>query len=485
MESAPGIIDALIAIYAFCAVYTALLWARRRTEDREYGAYSLYCFTLCAVAFARRGLHPGAPIPDLRAGFGVIAAFAFAAHYCVLYARVAKRARWLVPTYAIAVLYAIFNLRGLLLEAGGPPADYRLAFFEGALTPLGRSFIGVASIAMIGSLQLLVRALMDGRRDAFPSMVGIALLLAAATNTLLAHVGLHTVDVGMLGFFAFVAGVAGSFVVRYTNVAHELESRTVELSRTTVELQRSYEDLRTTQEELVRKEQLAVVGELAAVVAHEVRNPLAVISNAVAGLRKTTLSREDHATLLVILDEETVRLNRLVSDLLRYARPVSVQKSHVPLADLLERALRLARNEKGISVETKVDVENARIYGDSSLLRQVFDNLVENAVQAMGDAGTLSVHIRETEEEGTDGVAIDIVDTGEGMDTLVKSRAKDPFFTTRPSGTGLGLAIVDRIVVAHGGHLLIDSRAGEGTTVTVFLPVGRSSEPHPPPKEHA
>jgi hypothetical protein len=75
---------------------------------------------------------------------------------------------------------------------------------------------------------------------------------------------------------------------------------------------------------------------------------------------------------------------------------------------------------------------------------------------------------------------VDIIDTGEGMDTIVRSRARDPFFTTRPSGTGLGLAIVDRIVDAHGGHFLIESRSGEGTTVTVFLPSGTPSEPPPP-----
>jgi signal transduction histidine kinase len=102
----------------------------------------------------------------------------------------------------------------------------------------------------------------------------------------------------------------------------------------------------------------------------------------------------------------------------------------------------------------------------------------------MGAAGTLTVRLRAATEEGVDGIAVDIIDTGEGMDTQVRSRARDPFFTTRPSGTGLGLAIVDRIVDAHGGLFSIDSRAGEGTTVTVFLPHGSPSEP-PPPRSRA
>jgi len=232
----------------------------------------------------------------------------------------------------------------------------------------------------------------------------------------------------------------------------------------------------------VRKEQLAVVGELAAVIAHEVRNPLAIIANAVAGLRKATISREDHETLLSILDEETSRLNRLVTDLLRYARPVNVQRQHIVLADLIERTLTLMKQRKSFALELKVEAQDVRIWGDGNLLRQVFDNLVDNAVQAMGPGGTLTVCLRPMNDEGVDGVAVDIIDTGEGMDTQVRSRARDPFFTTRPSGTGLGLAIVDRIVDAHGGRFIIDSRAGEGTTVTVFLPYGSSSEPPPKPK---
>jgi signal transduction histidine kinase len=107
----------------------------------------------------------------------------------------------------------------------------------------------------------------------------------------------------------------------------------------------------------------------------------------------------------------------------------------------------------------------------------VFDNLIDNAVQAMAGDGTLTVRLRTGTIDDASGLAIDVIDTGEGMDTLVRKRAKDPFFTTRPSGTGLGLAIVDRIVEAHGGRFHIESHAGEGTTATVLLPYGIPSEP--------
>jgi signal transduction histidine kinase len=338
----------------------------------------------------------------------------------------------------------------------------------------------LGGVAVMASLVVLARAYLAGRREAITVVVGVTIVLATVINDAGFAAGkFATTYLGEVGFVALLVGVSATMLSRYVGSSHELAKRTSDLRTRTRELRKSYEELRAAQEELVRKEQLAVVGELAAVIAHEVRNPLAIIANAVAGLRKQSLTREDHATLLSILDEETSRLNRLVSDLLRYARPVNVQRQNISLRDLIERGLQLAQNRKALTIELKVEAPDLRLWGDANLLRQVFDNLIDNAVQAMGYGGTLTVRIRAMQHEGDDGLAVDIIDTGEGMDTMVRSRAKDPFFTTRPSGTGLGLAIVDRIVDAHGGRFLIESRAGEGTTATVFLPSGSPSEPPP------
>src|SRR5690606_11573366 len=115
-----------------------------------------------------------------------------------------------------------------------------------------------------------------------------------------------------------------------------------ELGRRTEELRRSYSNLRLTQEELVRKEQLAAVGELSAVIAHEVRNPLAIIKNAVSSLRRPTLRPSDRGVLLGILDEEVDRLNRLVRDLLAYARPVEPRGQPVDLERIVEETVKTA-----------------------------------------------------------------------------------------------------------------------------------------------
>jgi signal transduction histidine kinase len=474
-------------------LFGALLFANaflRRPADREYGLAALLCLgavlhtsgTLASEALAGR---PALSALSARLGaMGMLAALPLAVHFALVYSRGGRpRLRWLAPGYLAGATIAALELFGRTpVETPHATASDRLAL---AMGPTGEGTYFVVFVAATVVLVLVAHAYLVGQRGALAVVLGATVLLAAVINDIgVASGAFSTVYLSDLGFAAFVVGIATTPGARYASVALELERRTEELRGRTRELRRSYEELRTAQEELVKKEQLAVVGELAAVIAHEVRNPLAIIANAGAGLRKPAITREDHDTLLAILDEETSRLNRLVTDLLRYARPVNVQRSHLPLPDLLERAMSLASannaSKTGIRAELRVEAEEGRIWGDPNLLRQVFDNLIDNAMQAMGPEGALTVRVRSAAEGGIDGLTVDIIDTGEGMDTQVRSRALDPFFTTRPSGTGLGLAIVDRIVDAHGGRLSIESRAGEGTTVTVFLPHGLPTEPPPP-----
>ena len=403
-------------------------------------------------------------------------AFAFAGRRITLWAR--------VGIYAIAIALPVTEfVTRLPRDAPAHASRWMTSNLDSAFGGRG---VGVpmllgAIVATGFTLFLTAQAYLAEIDGSFPVLTGATVLAATTINDVVAAAGLPTAGhLTELGLGAFVVSVATTPGTRYASVARALEGRTQELQTRTRELRRSYDDLRKIQEELLKKEQLAVVGELAAVIAHEVRNPLAVIANAGAGLRKPAISREDQDVLLAILDEETSRLNRLVSDLLRYARPVSVQRTQIALRDLLERALALAKaGAKTVETDLQMEAHEGRLWGDANLLRQVFDNLVDNAIQAMSSGGRLTIRVRAWNRDGTDGLGVDIIDTGEGMDTQVRSRALDPFFTTRPSGTGLGLAIVDRIIEAHGGALDIDSRAGEGTTVTVFLPHGSASDPPP------
>lgn len=239
----------------------------------------------------------------------------------------------------------------------------------------------------------------------------------------------------------------------------------------TEKLREAQDALSSAQSTVVEKEQLAAVGELSAMIAHEIRNPLTIIGNAVTTLRRKDVAAEDRATLLAILSEEAERLNRLVGDLLSYARPVTLDLQRVCLHDVLSRALSLVNERPDLEVKLIEPVPVGNVMADPNLLRQVFENLVTNAAQAMLDeGGTLTVRIARGGEPGAPGVDIMVEDTGEGMDTSVRDRALMPFFTTRPNGTGLGLAIVARLVRAHGGKLELRSAAGKGTSVRVFLP---------------
>jgi signal transduction histidine kinase len=279
-------------------------------------------------------------------------------------------------------------------------------------------------------------------------------------------------------FLLYAFGVAGTLLLRYRVGKDELEKAARSLQEKTEELRHSYAELRLVQNELVTKKQLAAVGELAAAIAHEVRNPLAVIVNAVAGLRRSAVREEDRTMLLGIVDEEAARLNRLVTDLLRFARPVSVKRSPVSLLELANRSRSSAMLDgHQIVVRMDEDPDLHTVWVDPSLFRLVFDNLVENACQAMKSGGTVQILVHRGQLRGDPAVRIEIADSGQGMEQGVRERALDPFFTTRPSGTGLGLPIVHRIIEAHGGEIRLDSEEGQGTTVTLLLPLG------PPPEE--
>ncbi len=264
-------------------------------------------------------------------------------------------------------------------------------------------------------------------------------------------------------------GVIAALASRARRLAGERADAERRAEEATDRLRRAQAALSSAENTAVEREQLAAIGELSAMIAHEIRNPLTSIGNAVATLRRKETTPEDRSTLFAILEEESQRLNRLMNDLLSYARPVSLELQPVQLREVVERALALV--PANVEVELIEQPPVGDVMGDANLLRQVFENLITNAAQAMsGEGGVLSVRIATSEEHGLRGVDVTVEDTGEGMDTSVRDRALLPFFTTRPAGTGLGLAIVARFVQAHGGKLEISSAAGKGTSVRVFLP---------------
>jgi len=487
MELLAGAAFAWCAAYVLLATYFAVLAGQTPREGRELALFAAACMFVGAYAFCcGEHYHSAEPVASAiwmrRALLVAPLAGAVMVHTALLYAEVdEKRRKWALPlVYSLAVVSLAINASDFAFDsttrarvvAFGPISYVDHQFRARPLAHLGELF---SFACMMTIVVLLVRSYLSGKREALIACIGGFFLSACLINDLLVFNHVHR---GILlaehGFSALAFGFSYTLLARHARVSEELVEKGAELRRRARQLRRSYEELREAQEELVRKEQLAVIGEIAAVVSHEVRNPLAIITNAVAGLRRGATSREDRDTLLAILEEEADRLNRLVGDLLRYARPLTVERQPLDLDGLVGRAVELARPHEQVKLELddRVDRDASlpEVLGDPNLLRQVFDNLVQNACQAMPTGGTLSVRVGVSEENEARGVSVEISDTGEGMDTQVRSRARTPFFTTRPGGTGLGLAICDRIVTAHGGIMAIKSRSGEGTTVSVFLP---------------
>jgi PAS domain S-box-containing protein len=234
-------------------------------------------------------------------------------------------------------------------------------------------------------------------------------------------------------------------------------------------------ELRDTQARLVERERLAALGEVAAVVAHEVRNPLAVIFNAVGSLRRHVGNAPEAGTLLDMVREEAGRLNQIVSDLLDFARPVAPQRRAVALAPVIEGAVEaaLARAQAAqhfgavkVTLDAPADVPPA--FADGRHIRQALLNLCLNALEAMPSGGALTVTLRSIAERGR--VAVDVRDTGPGVPEEARARLFQPFYTTRSMGTGLGLAVVKRVLDAHEGEVSVRDAAGGGAVFTIELP---------------
>jgi PAS domain S-box-containing protein len=239
------------------------------------------------------------------------------------------------------------------------------------------------------------------------------------------------------------------------------------------DLKRSYTELSRAQQELVKRERLAALGELSAVVAHEVRNPLGVIFNSLASLRRRGPQDEDARMLLSIVGEEAERLNRMVSDLLDFARPHVPQLQPESLGDILRGAVEAAaRAMPAAQVKVAVDVsaELPPVPVDAEMLRQAMVNLVMNAMQAIPRGGEVTVRARPEARGVTRYARVEVQDNGPGIAPEHADLVFQPFFTTKAAGTGLGLAVVKRIADAHRAELAVRSAPGGGSTFILWLP---------------
>ena len=253
--------------------------------------------------------------------------------------------------------------------------------------------------------------------------------------------------------------------------------RTVELQKTAQGLEYSYQKLQHQSEQIIvieeqlrRAERLSTLGEMAAVLAHEIRNPLGSIRGTAEILKDDYVPGDPKHEFIEIQIKETERLNRVVEDFLLLARPQPADMRPCPVQDELETIVTLVANDarkRQIKLDLRPPTASVIITADGEKLRQAFLNIVINALQATPSDGRLVISTAVDRAE----CVISFSDTGQGIDATTLERIFEPFFTTKPDGTGLGLATTKKIIESHGGKLIVKSEVGRGTTVMVRLPM--------------
>ena len=237
------------------------------------------------------------------------------------------------------------------------------------------------------------------------------------------------------------------------------------------------------------RDRLAALGEMAAAIAHEVKNPLAGIEVMAGILRRQLPESLDAQTILGDIIKEAKMANAIVVEVLDFVRPIRLQVERVSLVDVMRDAISMAESHvpRGqVRVTMDVAEELAPIQGDPHQLRQIFTNLMTNAFEALGGTGHVRVVAAQlpVEDEspgahdthGSPMIQVEVSDDGPGMPSDIMDRIFSPFFTTKPKGSGLGLAIVRKIVDAHDGRIDVTARATGGTRFRITLPVSGSHQ---------
>lgn len=228
-------------------------------------------------------------------------------------------------------------------------------------------------------------------------------------------------------------------------------------------------------------ERLAAIGRLASTLAHELRNPLGVISNSVYFLKMRFDHNDEKVSQhLDILRRQVTAATQIIEQLLDYARPKEPMTVQVKLARLVEVALSQIQVPDSVKVEKNLADGGLEVNVDPELMQRVFWNLMENAIQAMPEGGTLDISVHPNGQS----VSVVFRDTGQGISPTNLCRIFEPLFTTKAKGTGLGLAVSKSTVEKHGGAIEVESTLGKGSAFTVKLPKAERRASHGPPREN-
>lgn len=256
--------------------------------------------------------------------------------------------------------------------------------------------------------------------------------------------------------FNLVGGVMGALGDRLKQAREKAERNAEERSK-------AYEELQKTFEQLLQAEKLASLGELSAGIVHEVRNPLGAIKGAVEILEDEIAEHSPRREFADLAKKEVDRLDKLVGEFLRFARPATLSVRPNDLNNIVESVVSLIENQataQSVAVEKNLQRDLPEVLVDNEQIKQVLLNLAINSLQAMPDGGKLFFRTFSNNES----CVVEIEDTGSGIDEKISGKIFDPFFTTKEKGVGLGLSIAHKIVSQHNGSLSVESSSGN----TVF-----------------
>jgi signal transduction histidine kinase len=244
---------------------------------------------------------------------------------------------------------------------------------------------------------------------------------------------------------------------------------------------RLYEELRNSQIMLARTDRLAAVGTLAAGIAHEIRNPLVAVQTFVQLLPEQIDDPEFRTTFLELTNSELARVSTLINDLMAFARPSPTALDEASINELAEQIVRLLAGQAkklDVTLTARLAPNVPPFIADQGQIKQVFLNLILNALQATPPGGTVTMTTAvQRDAGGQDFCIIEVQDTGAGIPPHQKEQIFDPFFTTKNSGMGLGLFITHKIIEEHGGTITVESEVGQGTCFQIRLPVRKLFAP--------
>ena len=227
----------------------------------------------------------------------------------------------------------------------------------------------------------------------------------------------------------------------------------------------------------MRTEKLAAIGQLAASVSHELRNPLGAIRNAIYYIRESLkgaqiLKKDPELEEFILLaDKEVSRANQIIGDLLDFSRSIKLLRGLTNIAVVLRETLKSLEIPSNVKIQVDAAPDLPQVLVDPGRMVQVFANLILNAVQAMPEGGELRITAEADNPEGRAQLSIKFKDSGTGIPPEIKNKIFEPLFTTKAKGTGLGLPICASIIQAHNGTIAVESEDGKGAAFTIRLPL--------------